>query len=116
MFVLVFQSQFRRKQKKRAKTRQKRAKSYKAANCYNASNRVTLLDFPILARNEASSWHICFLTSLAIKGMSKLIPRDPKTHKIRRELKEEESCCPSFQISAIILQFSASLSSTFLPC
>ena len=56
----------------------------------NKRQRVTNSSFPILAENGLGNWQISFLTSLAIKGTSKLIPSGRKTQKRRRELKEEE--------------------------
>ena len=37
--------------------------------------RVTNSSFPILAENRLGNWQISFLTSLAINGISKIIPR-----------------------------------------
>ena len=58
-----------------------------AAPATGTSNRVTDTEFLFLTKTEWGNWHICLLTSVAIKGTSKLIPRDSKTQKRMRKLK-----------------------------
>ena len=102
MFVLVLQSHFGRKRRKERKSGEneqnriklqfvEKKKKSKASHWRNgASNRVINNSFPILAENGLGNWKISFLTSLAIKGTSNLIPGGPKTHNRMKELKEKE--------------------------
>ena len=84
-------------------------KSSKAESWHcSANNRITNAKFPFSAKTEGGNWQFSFLTSLAIKRTSKLIPRDPKTQKRMRELKEEEFLQSKPLYLCTFLQFSAS--------